>query len=165
MSPTGTPIAPTMAVSGSVSTGPSPASTICSNSGSNASSVPTTPGSPNADSGTHFLSFPFPSLFPLFLCNHAKLHLPACISPCNHQLVHLHSLLRLSIAGASAFLYYTLLYMVTFLLPSQLVPQLHPQTQSTLRRVQFSTLLTAGSSASLHNPHSFPTRQNFLLHH
>lgn len=58
MSPTGTPIAPIMVVSGSVSTGPSPASTISSNGGSNASSVPTTPGSPNADSGTYLLSFP-----------------------------------------------------------------------------------------------------------
>jgi hypothetical protein len=42
------------------------------------------------------ISFPFPSPFPLLLSNHAKLHLPACISPCNHQLVHQHSLLRLN---------------------------------------------------------------------
>jgi hypothetical protein len=57
MSPTGTPLAPIMAVSGSVSTGPSPASTVVSSGGSNTSSVPTTPGSPNADCGMYLLSF------------------------------------------------------------------------------------------------------------
>jgi hypothetical protein len=158
MSPTGTPIAPAMAVSGSghVSTGPSPASTIGSSAGSNASSVPTTPGSPNADSGM----YSFGRFLPRCLCpiSDSCVDLSLRPSTCSPKfptfLVHswylssspMHIALHSShsptvlAAGASALHHCTLLFIVALLLFLQLVPRSHSPTQSARRRVQFPTL-------------------------